>query len=437
MIRPVAPAFKPPPLPLGLTPRQLEVLHHLAHGAVHRADRGRARNPARDRPQPRPWDPAGAPGPLPARGGRRRAAAAGCSPIDPSCVYAAAGAVPAPCTSGGRWPRTTSGRDKSDPARSLTGLDVDAPEPPRLRRDATRRAAASRRRGPDQRYRRSWPRTRRPPRRCRLALPDRGLLTDRAQPSSRRHGRPTCVDGASSTGARAPTSAAGLRAFVRPARPSDTATAPARARPRGPPPAALEHDPGEDRHAAEPLEPVQVLGEDQGREDRGDERLDVREQRRPRRPDPVDGGEPEDVRQEQRPDDREREADPDEVAERRVVLVGDLGRAEREERNAHHAEHDRADPVRRVAAHQRRDRHRVAAHEIASAIASRSPPRSADRSPPDPSATSATPAKPTAVAIQNRAVSRSSPTIDATIAAKIGVVPRISATVVAELSFSA
>ena len=31
-IQPVAPAFRPPPLPLGLTPRQLEVLHHLAHG---------------------------------------------------------------------------------------------------------------------------------------------------------------------------------------------------------------------------------------------------------------------------------------------------------------------------------------------------------------------------------------------------------------------
>jgi DNA-binding CsgD family transcriptional regulator len=31
-IQPVAPAFRPPPLRLGLTPRQLEVLHHLAHG---------------------------------------------------------------------------------------------------------------------------------------------------------------------------------------------------------------------------------------------------------------------------------------------------------------------------------------------------------------------------------------------------------------------
>ena len=32
-LQPVAPAFRPPPLALGLTPRQLEVLHHLAHGA--------------------------------------------------------------------------------------------------------------------------------------------------------------------------------------------------------------------------------------------------------------------------------------------------------------------------------------------------------------------------------------------------------------------
>ena len=31
-IKPVAPPFRRPPLPAGLTPRQLEVLHHLAHG---------------------------------------------------------------------------------------------------------------------------------------------------------------------------------------------------------------------------------------------------------------------------------------------------------------------------------------------------------------------------------------------------------------------
>src|SRR5512133_3370137 len=78
-----------------------------------------------------------------------------------------------------------------------------------------------------------------------------------------------------------------------------------------------------------------------------------------------------------------------------------------------------------------------AAHDIASTIASRSPPRSADRSPPEPRATSATPAQPIAVATQNRPLSRSRPTTDDMIAAKIGVIPRISATVVAEPSFSA
>jgi len=31
-LRPIAPPFKPPSIPAGLTPRQLEVLHHLAHG---------------------------------------------------------------------------------------------------------------------------------------------------------------------------------------------------------------------------------------------------------------------------------------------------------------------------------------------------------------------------------------------------------------------
>ena len=93
---------------------------------------------------------------------------------------------------------------------------------------------------------------------------------------------------------------------------------------RCPPPPPLEDDSEQDRHTARDLEPVQVLGEDQGGEDRGDERLRVGEQRRPRRADDRDRLEPEDVGQEERADDREREAGPDERAERRVVLVGDL-----------------------------------------------------------------------------------------------------------------
>src|SRR5581483_3066722 len=75
-------------------------------------------------------------------------------------------------------------------------------------------------------------------------------------------------------------------------------------------------------------------------------------------------------------------------------------------------------------------------HDADSASASRSPPRSDDRLPPDPSATRATPPKPTAVASQNEGVSRSTPSTEETIAAKIGVVPMISETVVAVVSFS-
>src|SRR5262249_30245771 len=68
---------------------------------------------------------------------------------------------------------------------------------------------------------------------------------------------------------------------------------------------------------------------------------------------------------------------------------------------------------------------------------SRSPPRSADRLAPDPTATSATPPNVTRAAIQNWSDSCSSPTADATRAVKMGVVPRISATVVAVVSFNA
>ena len=53
-----------------------------------------------------------------------------------------------------------------------------------------------------------------------------------------------------------------------------------------------------------------------------------------------------------------------------------------------------------------------------------------------PSATSATPAIEIPAAAQKRVVSRSSPASDENAAAKIGVVPRTSETVVAVASFS-
>src|SRR5579884_709008 len=80
-------------------------------------------------------------------------------------------------------------------------------------------------------------------------------------------------------------------------------------------PVALERDPGEDEHAARELERAQALAEQDEREEDGEERLQVREQRRARGPDAVDRREPEDVRQEERPDDGVTEAEPDLPAE--------------------------------------------------------------------------------------------------------------------------
>ena len=77
-----------------------------------------------------------------------------------------------------------------------------------------------------------------------------------------------------------------------------------------------------------------------------------------------------------------------------------------------------------------------AAHVAAVATPSRSPLRLPE-TPPDPSATSATPPNETAAASQNRARHRSSPTANAISAAKIGVAPRISAIVDAFVSLIA
>ncbi len=99
-------------------------------------------------------------------------------------------------------------------------------------------------------------------------------------------------------------------------------------RPGSLPPGAVEDDPAGDRDGADDLPAVQVLAQDQEREENGEERLHVREQRRARRADAVDRGEPEDVRQEQRPDDREREPEPGRPAEVKP-LVGCLDGARR------------------------------------------------------------------------------------------------------------
>src|SRR5207244_8578419 len=77
-----------------------------------------------------------------------------------------------------------------------------------------------------------------------------------------------------------------------------------------------------------------------------------------------------------------------------------------------------------------------AAQEAESPSASSSPPRSADSLPPEPRATSATPPNDASVASQKRRLSRSRPTAEASAAAKIGVVPMISETVVALASLS-
>src|SRR3977135_1683258 len=71
---------------------------------------------------------------------------------------------------------------------------------------------------------------------------------------------------------------------------------------------ALEHDAGADRDGADDLPAVKGLAQDHQREEDGEERLHVGEERRPGRSDAVDRGEPEDVREEERADDRVAEA---------------------------------------------------------------------------------------------------------------------------------
>src|SRR5437762_10689672 len=78
-----------------------------------------------------------------------------------------------------------------------------------------------------------------------------------------------------------------------------------------------------------------------------------------------------------------------------------------------------------------------AAQVAAVATASTSPATSPETPPPEPTATSAPPPNETTLAAQNNRESRSSPAARAIRAAKIGVEPRMSATVVAVVSLTA
>src|ERR1700758_5361686 len=69
-------------------------------------------------------------------------------------------------------------------------------------------------------------------------------------------------------------------------------------------------DPREDEDSTRDLERAKALAEQDEREEDGEERLQVREEGRSRGPDSVDRGEPEDVREEESPDDRVAEAEP-------------------------------------------------------------------------------------------------------------------------------
>src|SRR5438034_11620815 len=88
---------------------------------------------------------------------------------------------------------------------------------------------------------------------------------------------------------------------------------------RGEGPAARDDDAAADRDAADELEPRERLGEQDQRDHRSEERLQVGEHRRARRPDAVDRAEPEDVRHDERADNGEDEARPEQSARRPVL----------------------------------------------------------------------------------------------------------------------
>src|SRR5947209_4364070 len=129
---------------------------------------------------------------------------------------------------------------------------------------------------------------------------------------------------------------------------------------RRPPPDPFERDPREDQDSPGDLEGMQRLREQDEREEDGEERLEVAEERRARRPDAVDRGEPEDVGEEERADHRVAEAEPD-LPPESEVLRRHLRDAHQRERDPPDCEHERADPERRVTPHQGPDRYGVTA----------------------------------------------------------------------------
>src|SRR5258707_3781802 len=79
---------------------------------------------------------------------------------------------------------------------------------------------------------------------------------------------------------------------------------------RAMPQSPLEEDPDEDQDTAGDLERMKRLGEQEQREEDAEERLEVVHDHGPRGSDARDGREPEDVREEERADDRVPEAEP-------------------------------------------------------------------------------------------------------------------------------
>src|SRR5579862_3778506 len=96
----------------------------------------------------------------------------------------------------------------------------------------------------------------------------------------------------------------------------------------------LEGDAREDEDAACDLEGVERLVEENQREEDREEGLQVAEERGTRGAHPVDRREPEDVREEERPDHRVTEPEPDLPPERELLVMDLRDRGERERRPA-------------------------------------------------------------------------------------------------------
>ena len=169
------------------------------------------------------------------------------------------------------------------------------------------------------------------------------------------------------------------------------------------------------------------LGEQDHREDHRDERLQVRRERRPRRPDPVERAEPEHVRQHERAERRRRRRGA--TPPRRGPSPGSRSAARRRPRAPA--------PWRRARA---RSRGTASSSPSAARSAPSSPPRSRrsrrragsrrgrrDLAAAHRAATSATPANETVAPSQKRPLGCSRPSASPNSAAKIGVAPRISA----------